>query len=214
MKKLFLIALIAAVSAASSFAEWALIHSAGGFLYEDGSSLDKEFNYAFIVDMNNGGFGSFRLQTGDVFRVGEFLNSSNNYKTILSNTLVLDDGLAFAMGSDAIDNDKLGITAGAEIAIVVWNSNNDTAFEGDKYCIFTPSMTSTGELSKGDQWIVYAGSSGEDELFYLQNNFAGGKVPDSFTMLSKTVGAVPEAGYCAALFGLAALAFAFRRRRK
>ena len=199
----------------STFAAYQVDLSIGAFFNADGTLVDEEYCYALIADVNDKGFGSLELLSGDTFTTGSFINSSNDYLTITTGNLAGDDWedpIPFlASGSITLNNDVLGLEGDEEVAIVVWNSQTSLA-EGDNYVVFTPSLVG-GDLSEGDAWIIPV--SNEDSYsFYGTNTAYYGNLDTSFFTLSKTVAAVPEPSTYAVIFGAIALGFVAYRRRK
>ena len=214
MKKIIFSALFC-LGSLNCFPAWNLDFSAGVFFNSDGSVVRDNLNFAMIVDMNASGFSDFEMLAGDFFSSGENVRADGSYKTLFSGNLKYfeNEDLYLARLNSGFDNDDYGFSGGEKIALVVWDSSSNTASVGDKYFIFTSSMAGLEKLDEVNDWQIPLSGNGVYSWYGVTENMEG-EIPESFFTLSKTVGAVPEAGYCAAVFGLAALVFAARRRRK
>ena len=208
--------------ATASFAEVNYLFNAGLFYDKDGSEITKSLSYALIADFTGSGFAkSFSLTEGDSFAVGEFINSKNEYKTFAVGTLKEDpDFLWYAIAENLkIDNEKVGLTKGADFALIVYDpSQADKLSAGDNFCIYTPSFAIEDgvevsvALSGGDEWKVQDADQWTIALATM--DFAENPVDNSYTTLSREILAVPEPSTYAVIFGVLALGFAIYRRRK
>lgn len=220
MKKIILTAITAILTTVSAFAEWQIIFAAGQFYFSDGTPIQKELNFAVIVDMNKKGFADLEFNAGDFFARGEYINSANDYMTLVTGTLSDADGegyyIAYSNSTWNFKNEDYGFANNEEAAIVVWYSDSEsetiTLSAGDFYMIGTPSLAG-GELSEADPWFIPSNDSGKYQ-WYLFGEGIEGKVPDSLLTLSQAVAAVPEPSTYAAIFGVIALGFAVYHRRK
>lgn len=220
MKKSILIAITTILTTLSAFAEWQITFAAGQFYFSDGTPIQKELNFAVIVDMNKKGFADLEFNVGDFFERGKYINSDNDYMTLATGTLSDADGegyyLAYSNSTWNFKNEDFGFANNEEAAIVVWYTEGDsqsyTLAAGDFYTIGAPSLAG-GELSEADPWVIPSNDSGKYQ-WYLLGEGIEGKVPDSLLTLSQTVSAVPEPSTYAAIFGAVALGFAAYRRRK
>ena len=163
------------------------------------------------------------MKDGDSFSVGEFINSNNEYKTFAVGALKEDpDFLWYAIAENLkVDNEKVGLTKGADFALIVYDSNQmDKLSAGDNFCIYTPSFAIEDgidvsvALSGGDEWKVQDADQWTIALATI--DFTGNQLDNSYTTLSKVVGgaAVPEPSTYAVIFGAWALGLAVYRRRK
>lgn len=220
MKKIIFTTITAILTTASAFAEWQTTFAAGQFYFSDGTPIQQELNFAVIVDMNKKGFADLEFNAGDFFTRGEYINSANDYMTLVTGKLSDADGegyyLAYSNSTWNFKNEDFGFANNEEAAIVVWYTEGDsqsyTLSAGDFYMIGTPSLAG-GELSEADPWFIPSNDSGKYQ-WYLFGEGIEGLVPDSLLTLSQTVSTVPEPSTYAMIFGAVALGFAAYRRRK
>lgn len=214
MKKIISSALFC-LGSLNCFSAWNLDFSAGEFFHSDGSVVRDNLNFALIVDMKGSDFSDFEMLAGDFFSRGENVRADGSYKTLFSGNLKYfeNEDLYLARSNSDYDNANYDFSGGEKVALVVWDSSSNTVSEGDNYFIFTSSMAGLEKLDETNDWQIPLSGNGT-YIWYGVTESVEGEIPNSFFTLSKTVGAVPEAGYYAAVFALAALAFVVRRRRK
>lgn len=219
MKKILLLTLSVLSLSNFSFAEWALTFTVGTFFDNSGAMIKDDYKFALIVDMNKKGFGNdFILKQGDTFARGEFINSSNDYKTLVVGSLSSDEAepdayFAYQNSTFKFNNSDYNFSGGEAIGLVVWNTKNDVLNQNDMYTVLNPAYTDT---SSSDDWLVSAEDRGNFK-WELYNKTIEGDTSDSFFTLSKTVqagGVIPEPSTYAVIFGAAALCFAACRKRK
>ena len=213
--KAIIISLLLACNCA--FASWNVDFWAGEFYNKDGSLVDETLNYAIVVDMGNYGFSDIELSQGDSFVAKNFINSDNEYKTLITGSLKNDSGMYIALSDEnwSFDNSDYDFSGDEEVAIVVWSSTDDsyTISGGENYCVFTPSLAGN-DLSDGNPWVIQSSNTDETYWYMATVGDAEGSIASSFATLSQTVTAVPEPSTYAVIFGAIALGFVAYRRRK
>lgn len=210
-KTLLTIALLAIGSV--SFAKWNLIFTAGQFYDSDNSLIEKELNFALIVDTQNLGFSDFKLQSGDSFSAGSYINGKNQYKTLVTNSL--DSNGAYAAYSEnswSFDNTAYGFSGGEQVALVIWDNVGAgelfAVSTGDTYAVINPVIASAGT----ENWLIPTGNS-ERLVWEMFSAGAGGSLANEFFTLAQKVNAVPEPATYASVFGILALGLLIFRRK-
>lgn len=213
MKKQILGIIAALTLSTISFAKWQIDFAGADFFNADGSLVTEAYNFAFIVDVNNIGFSDFKLYEGDKIAKGEFLNSSNSYKTLVTGKLEDDGGYmtAFSKSDWIFDNKDYGFVGGEEAAILVWTGSETVALS-DKYVYYSPSMDKDN-LSGGMSWIIPETNSNPWTWRLLTKSTEIGTVDDSFTVLNNIV-VIPEPSTYSVIFGVLTLGFTIYRRKK
>ena len=225
MKKLLML-ITSMLMLSVSYASYNVTLTAGLFYHENGTVVEEALPFALLLDYSGTGFADLSLKDGDYFAAGSSINSSSDYKTVVTGNLSFDDWdevwLARPTGEyeDAgfvFDNSALGITEGdqLEIALIVWSQTDSDSYvsAGDKYLLFTPSLAGDN-VSGGSQWLTKAVNSGTPLYLNMFVNYNDGTLNQSYATLSSTVTAVPEPSTYAVIFGALALGFVVYRRRK
>ena len=214
MKKRILGIVVALTLSTMSFAKWQIDFAGADFFDSDGSLVQEAYNFAFIVDVNNVGFYDFKLYEGDKIAKGEFLNSSNSFKTLITGQLEDDGGYmtAFSKSTWIFDNNEYGFAGGEEVAIIVWTGGETIALK-DEFMIFTPSMDN-GNKSGGMAWTVPESNNNPWTWRLLSKSTGMGTVDDTYTMLNGKVTVIPEPSTYAAVFSIIALMLSVLRRKK
>lgn len=213
MKKQILGSIAALTLSTISFAKWQIDFAGADFFNADGSLVTEAYNFAFIVDVNNIGFSDFKLYEGDKIAKGEFLNSSNSYKTLVTGKLEDDGGYmtAFSKSDWIFDNKDYGFVGGEEAAILVWTGEETIALK-DEFMLFTPSMDN-GNKSGGMEWVIPTTNNNPWTWRLLTKSTEQGTVDETYTMLNGNVTVLPEPSTYAAIFSVLALGFVVYRRR-
>ena len=215
MKKLITTLIVSMGMTVASHAEWSVEFAAGQFFDSNDNAINEAINFAVIVDMNDKGFADFEAQVGDTFDAKSFINSDNDYMTLVTGSLSDPEGTdLFCAYSDGwvFNNADYGFSGDEEVALVVWNSTSNTLAGGENYVVATPSLAG-GDLSGADSWIIPSGDAGEWAWYFLTQSVEG-TIDNSYGTLSQTVAAVPEPSTYALIFGAIALGFVAYRRRK
>ncbi len=221
MKKRLLSTLSIFAFVSLAHANWYLTFASGTFFDESNVMIQEEYNFALIVDMNNKGFEDFKLEEGDKFVRGQSINSSGDYMTLVASNLWDPEGEGYYLAYSTQDvfgefnNDDYGFAGGEDVALVVWDSNDETVLEGDKYVLINPKDSGTTIVGSAIDWTINAGNRGNYN-WELYNESIGGDVADSYFTLDKEVvsSAVPEPSTYAYLFGFSALILVLFRRGK
>ncbi|MBO6102763.1 MAG: hypothetical protein J6P03_05870 [Opitutales bacterium] len=224
MKKALTILSLLTLACAGHAASSGYGYQAGQFSFNDGTLVDKELNYAFIVDMTKNTFNNFSLNIGNQIQAGTYLDAgTNNYYTIEQGSLQIEDGVNYASGEFFVYGTQYGeggFSGGEDIGILVWTNAgkeiaDGTVKEGYYYAVCSLSKTAY-ETSLNYWQIPQSGDLGKSyEMYALAQNWPeGGELSNSSLTLSKQAAPVPEPATCAAIFGALALALAAWRKKR
>ena len=205
MKKIIL---CIAVAAAANFAnaEYAASLVAGLFYREDGSVVSGA-KAAWVVDTQSGDFKDFKLNDGDFFSKGVFLDAQERDYILDLVDLAASDMLAYFSATIDLNDGDLPFSAGDTFAVVCFENDSDDHIVdlSTFYAAYSPAMY--GEES---DWVIPNVSHFID--FTALSIDADGNVPREYLTLSQIQ--VPEPSECALLLGLAGVALAFLARRR